>query len=276
MASGRRAAQGRHLARHVHHERGLVPLPPVRGRGEERGVRLDQEPVLRHLPGDLLDHLRPREGDDPREGDQEAQVERAPRELQAAGEAVDHPAGLAGTLLLEDVGRLAVRLARVHDDRQAHVAGQPDLPAEGLALRLSRRVVVVEVEADLADRHDPALAGQAPQLVVDAPRRRSAPRAGGRPRWRAGRSEAAISRARRCPALSSTPPTTSISTSPAPRARATTSSRSASNCGMSMWQWESTRVTWRSSPPLRASSLTASQPLRVIASGSHSTIRFSR
>ena len=50
---------------------------------------------------------------------------------------------------------------------QADVARQPDLSPKRLALHVSGRVVVVKVQADLADRGDPPFARESPQLVVD-------------------------------------------------------------------------------------------------------------
>ena len=67
------------------------------------------------------------------------------------------PPHLPRALLFEDGRRLVVGLAGVDDDGQAHLAGQAELPAEDLALDVARRVVVVEVEADLADGHDAAV-----------------------------------------------------------------------------------------------------------------------
>ena len=60
-------------------------------------------------------------------------------------------AGLGGQLR----HGLVAGLAHVHDERQAGAPRQLDLGAEGAALRVARREVAVEVQADLADGDDP-------------------------------------------------------------------------------------------------------------------------
>jgi hypothetical protein len=70
-----------------------------------------------------------------------------------------------GAFLFQDAGGLAVGLPGVDDERKAHVAGQADLLAERRALHVAGRVVIVEVEPDLADGPDPPFASQAAQLV---------------------------------------------------------------------------------------------------------------
>jgi hypothetical protein len=105
----------------------------------------------------------------------------------------------------------------VDDHRQADLAGQAHLAPEHLALDRPRRMVVVEVEADLADladRDDPLLASQALQLVVDplvGQARFMRMHTGRRRKAQAS----AVRIARRCPASSSTPPTISICSTPA-------------------------------------------------------------
>ena len=141
-------------------------------------------------------------------------------------------------LLLQQRRRLVVRLAGVDDDGQVELAGQTDLGPEHLALDVPRRVVVVEVEADLADGHDALFAGEAAQLVVDGGGCELASW-GWTPADTGSFSSSATRRARRWPASSSTPPMSSIVSTPAARARSRTAGRSSSKAGMSMWQWES-------------------------------------
>ena len=50
---------------------------------------------------------------------------------------------------------LVAGLAHVHHERQARPPRQLDLGAEGAALRVPRREVAVEVEADFSDGDDP-------------------------------------------------------------------------------------------------------------------------
>src|SRR5262249_61325341 len=93
--------------------------------------------------------------------------ERPAREIVAAREAVDDAARLPRSFLLEEGGGLVVGLPGMNDDGKPHLSSEAHLPPEGLALHGPRRVVVVEVEPDLADGHDPALAREAAELVVD-------------------------------------------------------------------------------------------------------------
>jgi hypothetical protein len=67
---------------------------------------------------------------------------------------VQHAADLRRPLLLQDARRVLLGLARVDDDGAAHVTREPDLAPEDLLLHVARRVVVVVVEAHLADRRD--------------------------------------------------------------------------------------------------------------------------
>src|SRR6185503_17811655 len=90
----------------------------------------------------------------------------SPGQLRPAREAVDDAAHLACSLLLEKPRRLGVRLACVDDQRQPDVTSEPNLAPEHLALRVARRIVVVEVEPDLPDRHDPPLARETADLAV--------------------------------------------------------------------------------------------------------------
>ena len=62
--------------------------------------------------------------------------------------------GALPRFLLEDARHVGVGLARMDDQRQAGLARRGDMGAEALLLRVARRVVVVIVEAGLADRDD--------------------------------------------------------------------------------------------------------------------------
>ena len=99
------------------------------------------------------------EGQDAGERDVEAERDRAPRQLAAAGEAMQH--GREGALprfLLQDARHVVVGLARMDDQRQSGLARRRDVVAEALLLRVARAVVVVIVEPGLADRHDLGMA----------------------------------------------------------------------------------------------------------------------
>src|ERR1044072_6209952 len=71
----------------------------------------------------------------------------------AAAEAVNHTGTLSTTVLvLQNVDRLVFGFARVNDDRHTRFLRGAQLPAEDPPLHIARRVVVVEVETDLAPR----------------------------------------------------------------------------------------------------------------------------
>ena len=70
-----RSPQRGHFASHLHDERRLVALPPVRNGGEVRSVRLDQESVIRYRACGRPDGVRILEGQDSREADVEAEIE---------------------------------------------------------------------------------------------------------------------------------------------------------------------------------------------------------
>ena len=72
-----------------------------------------------------------------------------------AGKAMQH--GREGALpcfLFEDARHVVVGVARMDHQRQPGFARRRDVAAKAALLRLARRVVVVIVEAGLADRHD--------------------------------------------------------------------------------------------------------------------------
>ena len=73
----------------------------------------------------------------------------------AAGETMQH--GREGALpgfLFEDARGVGVGLARMDDQRQSGLARRRDMGAKAALLRLARRVVVMIIEAGLAERHD--------------------------------------------------------------------------------------------------------------------------
>src|SRR5882672_6129839 len=72
-------------------------------------------------------------------------------------ETAERPSAGAG---LQDLGRLGVGAAAVHDQRQAGRAGGGDVGAEDFDLTVTRAVVVVEVEAGFADPDHLGMPGQ--------------------------------------------------------------------------------------------------------------------
>src|SRR5207245_1559435 len=82
------------------------------------GGGLDEQAVAGHGADGGAQRIGVLEGDDARHGDVEAEVEVAPRVVEPAGEAVDDAAHRPGALGAQELRRLDVRLAHVHDQRQ--------------------------------------------------------------------------------------------------------------------------------------------------------------
>src|SRR6185369_7528430 len=99
--------------------------------------------------GHLLDRTGALEGDDARERQVEAEVERAGGERPVLTEAVDDPAGVARPLTLQDLQRVFGGAASVDDQRLLQLARERDVAAEYFRLGFARRMVVVVVEAHL-------------------------------------------------------------------------------------------------------------------------------
>jgi hypothetical protein len=127
----------------------------VRDRGEERRIGLDQQPLRRQRLRRFLQVLRVPEGDDSRDGDEETEIERLAGEIGAGGEAMDD----AGErplphLLGQDPRRILFRVAGMDDQRQPGLPRGADMGAEAGALPLAIAMIVIIIEAALADRHD--------------------------------------------------------------------------------------------------------------------------
>ena len=141
--------QGGHDARDICR---LVPLPAVRHRRQKRAVGFGQQPIERHAPGRLAQRPGLGKRHDPGERDEEAERQPGVGERVVSRETVQDAAQLAAALLAQDRQRVLVGLAGVDDDRPLQLAREPDLRAEHRVLHVTRREVVVVVEADLADR----------------------------------------------------------------------------------------------------------------------------
>ena len=90
-------------------------------------------------------------------------------QVAAAGEAMQHRReGALARFLFENPRHVGVAVARMDHQRQAGFARRGNVLAEALLLRVARAVVVVIVEAGLADGDDFRMFGQRDQrLGVD-------------------------------------------------------------------------------------------------------------
>ena len=79
---------------------------------------------------------------------------------------MDDAADVARAFAPQDVERVGRSVARVDDDRLLQLAREADEPREGGALHVARGVVVVVVEADLADGDDLGLGREPRELGV--------------------------------------------------------------------------------------------------------------
>ncbi len=74
------------------------------------------------------------------------------QEDSPAAEAVEH-AGYAARVAFEDFRQRFIGVSRMNDDRQSQAFGDLDLAPKRSLLHITRRVLVVEIEAGLAHRH---------------------------------------------------------------------------------------------------------------------------
>lgn len=92
---------------------GLVGAPAQRLWRQIGRIGLDQEPVERHLLGDVAQGAGILEGHNPREGDIAAEREPSPRKLRPAGKAMQHEGkGALRGLLFEDARHVVIGVAR--------------------------------------------------------------------------------------------------------------------------------------------------------------------
>src|ERR1700693_2779803 len=102
--------------------RGLVELATKRYRRQVRRVGLDQHPVERYAPGDVLDLLRILESDNAGKGNVKPQIESALRNLPALGETVHDAPCLGGLFLTHDRERVGGGGAGMNHKRLAAFA----------------------------------------------------------------------------------------------------------------------------------------------------------
>src|ERR1700680_1335197 len=100
--------------------RGLVELAAKRQRRQGRRIGLDQHPVERYAPRDILDLLRILESDNAGKGNVKSQIEGALGDLPALGEAVHDASHLGRPFLTHDRERIGG--GRAGMDHQRHAA----------------------------------------------------------------------------------------------------------------------------------------------------------
>jgi hypothetical protein len=146
------APSRRDLRESVRNPRGLVPFSAERNRREIWRIGLDEQPVARYQPQQVV--VAPLlERYDPGERDVPPRIERKLGEGVCASVAVqdaDHP---TVPCIANDRPGVVFGIAGVDDNRLSNFFGQRDLSRERGALRFSRGVVVVIVEATFADGH---------------------------------------------------------------------------------------------------------------------------
>lgn len=146
------ATSGGDFGERVHDPCGLVPLPAVRYGRQVGRVRLDEQSVSWHESKKIV--VAPFfEGHDAAEGDAPARIDRELRQRVRARVTVQYPSHAGGSSFTDEGARVVFSIAGVDNDRPAFLTRERELSREGSALCLTRRVVVVVVEAALADRH---------------------------------------------------------------------------------------------------------------------------
>jgi len=132
------------------HERRFVSLAPVRHRSEKRAVGFNQQTIGRCELRDVVEVRCLREREDSRQGQKEAEVQRPACPLHAAGEAVKHARDVVA-IAGEGRKRIVVGLARMDHHRSPESPSRRQLFNEHGLLDVTRREVVVIVEADLSN-----------------------------------------------------------------------------------------------------------------------------
>lgn len=128
----------------------LVPLTAIGNGGEVWGVRLDEKPVFRHEREEMV--ISPfLERDNSAEGDVPAGRERFVRERVRSRVTVKHALHTGGSSLTDHRAGVVLGVAGVNDERTIELVSQGQLRGERRALAVARRVVIVVVEAALAD-----------------------------------------------------------------------------------------------------------------------------
>jgi hypothetical protein len=150
------------LSERVRDPCGLVSLPAIRRRREVWRIGLDQKSIARHHPNQIvvrpfLERYDPAERDVPAGGDGEFGQRLRP------GITVKDSDDSSAACLRDYGSRIVFRVPSMDNYRALCLLGQRDLGRESRTLRSAGRVVVVVIEAALADR-DSAVLHKAAEL----------------------------------------------------------------------------------------------------------------
>jgi len=144
------SASGCDPGERVSDPRRLVPLSPEGDRRQVRRVGLHQQPVSRHQAQQVV--VSPLvEGHYPTERHVPAGAKRELRQRVRARVAMHDTDDAASLRLLDERPRVVFRVARVNDYGSLGLGGEGYLGGKRRALGRARRIVVVIVEATLAD-----------------------------------------------------------------------------------------------------------------------------
>jgi len=145
-------ASTRHPGKRVSDPRGFVPLPPERNRREVRRVGLDEQSVARHEPKQVV--VSPLvEGHDSTKRHIPSCAKGELRQGMRPGVTMQHTDDAGVSCLSDQRSGVVFRLARVDDDGLSGLASESQLRGKCRALCLSRRIIVVVIEAALSNRY---------------------------------------------------------------------------------------------------------------------------
>ena len=145
---------------HSEDVRGLVALAAEALRGEEGGIRLDEDGIERKNGGNIAQGLGFGIGEITGKGDAETHVEAAVGVVKSAAETVEDAAeACVGPILPQNGDAIGPGFATMNDYRFSDTVGDGELVAEDLLLNVARRVVVVIVESDFAPADNANVAG---------------------------------------------------------------------------------------------------------------------
>jgi hypothetical protein len=146
----RYSARGSEPRYGVRDPRRLISLAAVRHRREIGRVRFHENTIVGYHAKHVVVLPIP-EGDHTTEGDIPPGIERGPGERGTAGEAMQHATHAKARRVREKGARIFLGIACMDDKRKTEAARDIELPLEDGSLRLSRRVVIVIIEAALTD-----------------------------------------------------------------------------------------------------------------------------